>query len=390
MTKQSGPIFAVILLSGILFGPAGLVRHVTAATMSKHPGSSKLQKASQKQPKAAALMKREIQTQIKSVTPSKVKLAPGTKGKTITVKGLALTQITGVKLLQKNQSVQGVRASLKGGVKADSFKVSLFIAQDAKPGDYQLQLLARKKTINISSSKFTAQVTGPKKAIVSVAGKKGLKAGLNGALVRVKSARPDKAHLIGGAIASTTVTLKGSNLNQVTSVQVLRSNSPVASVKASLLKGRNGGSRLIKLNALESASPGNYRLRLLVNGGPPVTLSTTLLSIRVTPSFLAQVEMKNEAVAQVQVAKVGQLKGKQKLNIASHQKRIGRLIKPISQDYKMLPTDDDLLVTGELVDPTVVLDRPPSGFAQFPPKGRVTYYLKGNGDGQECRKKIFF
>lgn len=345
MTNKSGSVLAAIILTFFFCSWSGLTNQVMAAAMTRQSGHSKLKKAILKQPRKKGLKKIEVATQVKSVSPSKLILTPGTKGKTITVNGLALTRVTGVKLLQNKRSVSGVSASIKGSVKADSFKVSLSIASNAKPGNYQLHLLAGKKTIHIASSQFTAQVAALSRAMVSIAGAKptlvtsppsGLKAGLKDLSPSVQSVSPYKTNLVGDA-APTTIALKGRNLNRITSVQVLRGNSPVSTVKASLRKGRKGGSRQLTLSATKSALPGNYQLRLFIVGGPPITLSSKLLFIRVLPSSLAQIKGKDTPMlskAKVKLVRKGGPQRLEKMDLEKKGKGGGNPVVPTTEELK--------------------------------------------------------
>ena len=92
----------------------------------------------------------------------------------------------------------------------------------------------------------------------------------------VQSVAPEYPSLTAGG-KPLTVTLAGSNLNLITSVQVIQSGQVVSNVTASLGTSA-ANSRQVTLTAQNGAFPGEYQIRLLA-GEKTVDLNTTLVSV---------------------------------------------------------------------------------------------------------------
>jgi hypothetical protein len=199
---------------------------------------------------------------VDSVRPKNVRLNPGGKEVSIVVRGRNLNFITSVQMIRNKKLVEKMECILKPtSPPYTSRRITLKALPEAKQESYcQLRLIAGSKTIDVDLNKFRLDVGIAMKAVkvkpsepLIIKSKPKLEPQIKSVSSRALRLEPGQ---------SVTLTIKGSNLDQITSAQVLLNNRPVREVKCTL-GPLSAISRVITLKASSKAKPGRaYSLQL--------------------------------------------------------------------------------------------------------------------------------
>ncbi|MEF9437798.1 MAG: hypothetical protein L0922_03290, partial [Candidatus Mariimomonas ferrooxydans] len=219
-------------------------------------------KSSKSQPSKKAPTKvqttKPVKVEVNSASPNNPRLEAGGKTEIVTLKGINLNKVTSARVLMNNRPVREVEIKL-GSPSAKSIKVTLKASPNAMVGsNYKLRLIAGKETNDVPIKLARIEVTAPKvvkkipvnpvptqvppqpaKALplkpeiskpTELPSKMAVKP-LKKPVVKSSSARYLRLEAGG---KPETVTLRGSNLNKVTSARVLMNNRPMMDVEVRL------------------------------------------------------------------------------------------------------------------------------------------------------------
>lgn len=193
----------------------------------------------------------------------------------------------------------------------------------------------------------------------------------------VAKCTPSALRLVAGALA-TTVTLSGSNLNLISGARIMKGNAAADQLTVKLVGNATAATASLAIGASGDAPAGNYGLSLLTTGGRPVNVPPNQLTIQVLPPLRTEPRIQNPQA--LPATGVQAVKTQETVQVRTLDKNLQdrRLIPAVDPAYKMLPADG--LIVGEIIPPVFTMDRPPSGYVKFPPRGKVTFYRRENGN----------
>jgi uncharacterized protein (UPF0264 family) len=232
---------------------------------------------------------------VRSSSTKSVTLTAGGGAASVTVYGSNLERITSAQVLLNNQRATGVSATL-GSASSTSRTITLSAAANAKAAtNCQIRLIAGTQTINMPVSVFSITVKSIKESQPRTSP---VNSGLqqknadrkstipNLTLIQSVSNPKPQLVLIEKEIARTRkITIRGNNLDRITSAQVISQNNSVAGrIRARLdLQRKKSTSIEVILVASMQAEPGIYYLRLL-QADKAIAISADLLKIEVLPA----------------------------------------------------------------------------------------------------------
>ena len=199
---------------------------------------------------------------VDTVSPKNVRLNPGGKEVSIVVKGRNLNFITSVQVIRNKKRTEKMECILKPtSPPYTSRRITLKALPGAKQESYcQLRLITSTKTLDVDLNKFRLDVAIASKEVtikpsepLTIKPKPKLEPQIKSFSSRTLRLEPGQ---------SVTLTIKGNNLDQITSAQVLLNNRPVREVRCTL-GPPSSVSRVITLNVSSRAKPGRaYSLQL--------------------------------------------------------------------------------------------------------------------------------
>jgi len=199
---------------------------------------------------------------VDSVSPKNVRLNPGGKEVSIVVSGRNLNFITSVQVIRNKKRIEKMECILKPtSPPYTSRRITMKALSGAKQESYcQLRLIAGNKTLDVDLKKFRLDVAIAIKEVTIKPSEPLIIKPEPKLEPQIKSFSSRALRLEPGQ--SVTLTVKGSNLDQITSAQVLLNNRPVREVKCTL-GPPSSISRVITLKVSSRAKPGRaYRLQL--------------------------------------------------------------------------------------------------------------------------------
>lgn len=240
---------------------------------------SMLQKIkAQKQPRMLATPR------VDSVSPKIVRLIPGGKAVSIVVKGKNLNLITSVRVTRNKKVIEEMECTLKPtSPPYTSRRITLKALPGAKAGsNHQIRLIAGNKILDVGLNEFRLEVAKAIKAVKIKPSKPLIIKHEPKLEPQIRSVSTATLRIEPGQ--SVTFTIKGSNLNQITSAQVLLNNRPVREVKCKL-GPRSSTSRVITLKASSKAKPGRtYRLQFKAET-KIIKYPSPILNLEITPDI---------------------------------------------------------------------------------------------------------
>ena len=199
---------------------------------------------------------------VDTVSPKNVRLNPGGKEVSIVVKGRNLNFITSVQVIRNKKRTEKMECILKPtSPPYTSRRITLKALPGAKQESYcQLRLITSTKTLDVDLNKFRLDVAIASKEVTIKPSEPLIIKPKPKLEPQIKSFSSRTLRLEPGQ--SVTLTIKGNNLDQITSAQVLLNNRPVREVRCTL-GPPSSVSRVITLNVSSRAKPGRaYSLQL--------------------------------------------------------------------------------------------------------------------------------
>lgn len=263
-----------------------MISFLFVASFLVYSASNDFSESKQQKIKAQRQLQLSAIPRVDSVSPKDVRLNPGGKEASIVVRGRNLNFITSVQVIRNKKLVQKMECILKPtSPPYTSRRIALKALPGARQENYcQLRLIAGSKTVDVDLNKFRLDVAIAVKA-VTVKPSQPLTIKSKPKLVpQIKSFSSRALRLEPGK--SVTLTIKGSNLDQITSAQVLLNNRPVREVKCTL-GPPSSISRVITLEVSSRAAPGRaYSLQLKAKT-KIIPYPSPILNLEISPDMNA-------------------------------------------------------------------------------------------------------
>lgn len=219
---------------------------------------------------------------VDSINPKFVRLNPGGKVVSIAVKGKNLNLINSARVIRDKKLIEEMECTLKPtSPPYTSRRITLKALSEAKQGsNYQLRLIAGSRTFDLGLNKFRLEVAKAIKAAKIEPSKKFIIKPETKLEPQIKSVSTGTLHLEPGQ--STSLTIRGKNLDQITSARVLLNNRPIREVRCEL-GPPSATSRVITLKASSKAKFGRtYRLQFMA-GSKIIKYPSPLLNLEISP-----------------------------------------------------------------------------------------------------------